>query len=109
MIELFWPIHTGITAFDYWFLAHAAFWFVAGTTIAAVVDQKEFYVWRYFFPLASSIFMAVMWEYFERIAEKTWPSIWQSPESDINQVVDVLICPIMLIIAWWGYAKWRPK
>ena len=109
MLELVWPVHTGITVFDYWFLAHATFWFFAGTSIAAVVDQGQNPFWKYSFPLVSSIFTAVMWEVFERIAEKSWPGIWQSPESGANQLVDVLICPSMLLVAWWGYAKCRPK
>lgn len=103
-----YPVRTGLTVFDYWFLAHFTFWFFAGSSIAAVVDNSKSWL-RYVFPLISSIFAAVLWEYFERMAEVTWPDIWQSPESTENVVVDVLICPIALLISWWGYAKWRPR
>jgi hypothetical protein len=113
MMQHLWPIHTGITIFDYWALSHLAFWFVVGSSTAAMNDDArkspaDKWIGR-IFTIASSIFVAVLWEFFERHAEKQWPAIWQSPESEINVAFDVVTVLIGLIAAWWGYSKWRPK
>jgi hypothetical protein len=112
-MSLLWPVHTGITLFDYWSISHIAFWFVVGSSTAAVNDDASKSKWdkriSYFFTIAVSLFVAVIWEFFERHAEKEWPSIWQSPESELNVAFDVVTVLIGLIIAWWGYSKWRPK
>lgn len=94
---------TGIAFFDYWFLAHLSFWFFMGSTLAALkLPRIEAGV--------ASLIGALLWEIFERFAEKQWPQTWQSPESFLNAwISDPLTCIVGLVVAWWGFDKWRTK
>lgn len=95
--------HTGTSFLDYWTLSHLAFWFVAGSTFAALRV-------KYVFALLCSFSVALAWEVFERIAERAWPTVWLSPESWWNAwVSDPLTCVVALSVAFYGYVKWRPK
>ena len=96
--------HTGISLFDYWTFAHAAFWFFIGTCLS-VVFAKRARVIAYFVCLG----LAFWWEVFERFAEKQWPLIWQSPESWWNAWCSDLLTTLMVLLAYYGYDRWRPK
>lgn len=94
-------MRTGISFIDYWTFAHLTFWFFVASTLAALK------VPRIDAALVCGI-LALLWECFERIAEQTWPQIWQSPESWYNSwISDPLTCVVGLALAWWGYDKWR--
>ena len=100
-LEYFWPIRAGITFLDYWTLAHLAFWFVAGANLGAAG-------WPRWLSAGLCVVAAFGWEGFERAAEPMWPHIWQSPESWVNAwLSDPLTCVAGLLVAWWGYDKWR--
>lgn len=96
-----WLFGTGTGFFDYWAIAHITFWFFMGSTIAAVKINR-------YVAFAGSLVGAVGWEIFERYAEGQWPMIWQSPESFLNAwVSDIVMCIAGLLVAWWGYDRWR--
>lgn len=95
--------HTGYSFLDYWTLAHLSFWFVVGSTLAALRVKQGF-------ALLASLSAAFSWEIFERFAERAWPTIWMSPESWWNAwISDPLTCVLATTVAFYGYAKWRPK
>lgn len=93
---------TGISPFDYWFLAHLSFWFFTGSTAAALKAKFNPSIW---FAIAG----AMAWEIFERFAEPRWPDAWQHPEGWVNILSDLLTCPIGVGLAFWGFTKWRSK
>lgn len=98
-----YPIHTGRTFFDYWTMAHLSFWFLIGSTIAVMKTHRNM-------SLIMCVAVAYSWEAFERFAEKEWPNIWQSPESWYNSwISDPLTCVVAVLVAFYGYDKWRPK
>lgn len=94
--------HTGYSFFDYWTLAHASFWFVTGSTLAALKLNR---VISFF----SCLGVAVGWEVFEHFAEKKWPDIWLSPESWWNSWCCDLLTTLMVLVAFYGFDRWRPK
>ena len=101
-MSYFWPVRTGITFFDYWTLSHAAFWFVYGSTVAA--NKLNRIGW-----LLIGLGAAISWEVFEKLAEKKWPDIWQSPESILNSFGSDLLCVGFAALAYWGFDKWRTR
>jgi hypothetical protein len=108
LIEWLYPVRTGITFFDYWFLAHLGFWFFVASTISATLDQGKGWI-KYIFPFVSCLFMAALWEGFERGAEEWWPHMWQNPESDVNVASDIVTCLLGCPFMWWGYETWRKR
>lgn len=102
MMQYLWPIKTGVTFFDYWTIAHLAFWWVVGSSLAAL--DKRGFVW-----LCACLGGAFVWETFEQGAHRWWPGVWQNPESWVNSwLSDPLMCIIAVLLAWWGYDRWRP-
>lgn len=99
-----WDWMVGITGYsfiDYWFLIHVCFWVVVGSTIASLRLPRVFAVFQ-------SLTVACLWEMFERVAEKQWPQIWESPESWWNSLgSDLLTVVIGMLIAYYGFDKWR--
>jgi hypothetical protein len=94
--------HTGHSFLDYWTLAHLAFWFVVGSTCAAVKVKQGF-------ALLAGLSGAISWEIFEQFASRAWPTVWLSPESWWNSwVSDPLTCVVAMAVAYFGFAKWRP-
>ena len=94
---------TGYSFLDYWTLVHLSFWFFIGSTLAALKLT-------WFFVLPAALGVAFSWEIFERFAERQWPNIWLSPESWWNSYLsDPMTCVIAMSVAFYGYAKWRPK
>jgi hypothetical protein len=91
---------TGYSLLDYWTLSHAAFWLVAGSTLAALKAPR---VISYICCLAG----AVLWEVFERFAEHLWPTVWLSPESFMNAWVSDLLSTLAVLLAFYGFDKWR--
>ena len=91
----------GYAFFDYWFLSHLRFWLFFGTCIAAVKLNR----------VVSGLVclgVALVWEIFEKFAEKAWPAIWQSPESWWNSwLSDPLTVVLGLAIAFIGFDRWR--
>jgi len=91
----------GYAFFDYWSMAHVSFWFVIGSTIAAAKLNRMI-----FGMLCMSI--ALMWEVFEKFAEKKWPEVWMSPESWWNSwLSDPLTVVVGLGVAFIGFDRWR--
>lgn len=91
----------GYAFFDYWTIAHLSFWIFIGSCIAAVRLNRAIFGLLCF----SS---ALMWEVFERFAEKKWPAVWQSPESWWNAwLSDPLTVIIGFGVAFIGYDYWR--
>lgn len=91
----------GYAFFDYWFLAHLSFWFVTGSTIAALKLNRL---------VVGAVCMgaALLWEIFEKFAEKKWPEIWLSPETWWNcWVSDPLTVVVGLGVAFLGFDRWR--
>jgi len=79
-VNCLWPIRTGQVLFDVWFVAHVAFWIVAGSSMAAFGVTLKC-------GLAVMVGGALAWEIFERYAEKKWPDIWKHQENWINAYV----------------------
>ena len=97
-----WPIHTGITFFDYWTVAHIAFWFVVGSSLAGIKMRRAVaYIYCFW--------VAIGWEVFERFAESHWPTLWLSPESWLNSWVSDIAMTGFVIVAFWGFDKVRPQ
>lgn len=95
--------HTGYSFVDYWTLSHLAFWFVVGSTLAAIKIDRGL-------AMLCCLAGAFSWEVFERFAERLWPTVWLSPESLWNAFAsDMLTCVVALLVSWWGFDKWRPK
>lgn len=93
--------NAGYAFFDYWTIIHLSFWIFIGSCIAAVKLN------RHVFGLLS-LSTAIMWEIFERFAEKKWPEIWMSPESWWNAwLSDPLTVVIGFGIAFIGFDHWR--
>jgi len=89
--------NAGYAFFDYWFMAHLSFWFVIGSTAAAMQLKRGL-------AFACCLSAAYSWEIFERFAEKKWPLVWQSPESWWNAwISDPLTVCISLTVAFFGY------
>lgn len=76
-MEWFWPIRTGITFFDVWFIVHLSFWVFVGSNIWAIKANR-------FKSLMWCLVLALLWEVFEKFAEKKWPNLWLNPESFVN-------------------------
>ncbi len=92
---------TGYSFFDYWTLAHLSFWFLYGSTVAAVRLNRGLFV-------IAGLSVAFSWEVFERLAERKWPEIWASPESWWNAwISDPLTVLVGVGIAFYGYDTWR--
>jgi len=90
-----WPIRTGRTVFDVWFVIHLCFWVFASSNMAA-----------FHLPLATAIVImagvALSWELFERYAERRWPDIWRHPEAPVNSYLgDVVLAGGLG--TWVGY------
>lgn len=94
----------GYAFFDYWTLAHLGFWFFVGSSFAATKLNRCL-------TGVGCVCSALLWEVFERFAEKEWPSMWQSPESWWNSwLSDPLTTCVGLGIAFFGFDHWRePK
>jgi len=102
-MDWLWPISTGRTVVDLWCFAHLSFWFVVGTTLAAMKARRL---------RATGICLAVTfaWEIFERVAEMRWPTVWESKESFINAwISDPATCLVALFVAFYGFDRWRPS
>lgn len=93
---------TGYSFFDYWTLAHFAFWFYVGSSIAAFKFNRAL---GFFLCLG----VAFWWEVFEKFAEHKWPTVWLSPESWQNSWVSDLLTTGAVLLAYYGYDRWRPK
>lgn len=92
---------TGYSVLDYWTVAHLSFWFVYGSTVCALRVARGF-------GLVVGLSIAVSWEIFERVAERAWPGVWQSPESWWNAwISDPMTCVLGFLVASYGYDRWR--
>ena len=98
-MKYLWPIVTGKTLVDTSTVIHLCFWVFLGSCFAyakAPLHRAMF----------GSFFLAALWECFERIAEKKWPSYWQHPESWMNAwVSDPLTAFLGVWIAYWLVSK----
>lgn len=103
MIQSFWPIKTGRTFIDVWTIFHLSFWIFMGSnfwTIRTYVDRPR--------AMLIGIIVAYLWEFFERYAERKWPTVWLSPESALNSYVsDPLTCVVGMLFAWYALDHWR--
>jgi hypothetical protein len=100
-VDWLFPIRTGVTFFDYWAIAHIAFWFFIGSSVAVSKSRRPKL-------LVTCLSIAFLWEIFEKFAEKKWPTVWLSPESWLNSwVSDPVMCLVGVLISWYGYDKWR--
>lgn len=97
----FWG-ETGYSLLDYWTLAHLAFWFFIGNSIAGARMSR----WKSYIVC---LVLALCWEVFEKFAEKKWPDVWQSPESWMNSFGSDLLTVGCALVAFWGYDKWRTR
>ena len=98
-----WPWgHTGASFLDYWTISHFAFWVVVGSTVAAAKGNRVM-------AFAFSCAVASGWEVFEVFAEKSWPTLWLSPESMSNKLSDILTVPAGMWLSFFGFDRWRPK
>lgn len=91
----------GYAFLDYWTISHLGFWVVYGSTVAAVKLNRAIFA-------IFAVSGALMWELFERFAEKQWPTVWQSPESWWNAwISDPLTAVVSLWVAYVGFDHWR--
>jgi hypothetical protein len=93
-----WPIKSGKTVFDVWFVVHFAFWIVAGSTFAA------FHV-PLMYGMLMMVGLAFAWELFERYAEVNLPNIWKNTESWVNAYLsDIGIAGVLgTLFGYWLY------
>ena len=94
-----YPIVTGRTFADTSTVIHLCFWVFLGSCFAyakAPIHRA----------MLGSLFLAVLWECFERVAEKKWPAYWQHPEGWLNAwVSDPLTAFVGVWIAYWLVSK----
>jgi len=90
-----YPVVTGKTFFDGPSVFHLAFWIFVGSCLAyGKVSLGK----------ATCIMMAVAyaWEFFERFAEKKWPTFWTHPESWYNSYLsDPLMGVVGILLAYY--------
>ena len=67
----------GYSFIDVWTLVHFCFWIFMGSNLWAFGAKFKN-------ALCISLAIALVWEVFERYAERTWPTIWTNPESFWN-------------------------
>lgn len=91
----------GYAFFDYWFLIHLSFWIFIGSCVAALKLNRALFA-------ILGMSAALMWEAFEKFAEKKWPAIWLSPESWWNSwFSDPLTVVVGFAVALIGFDFWR--
>ena len=104
--------HTGRSFIDVWSIFHVAFWVFFGSVLwskqnAAVTAGKPS---RRSLHLAGCMGAALLWEVFEKYAEKKWPTMWLTPESWYNSwVSDPLTCVLGVLFALYALDHWRKK
>lgn len=99
-MKYLWPIKTGETVFDVWFVVHLCFWIFAGAQMQAMgLSLRSTCVLMFV--------LAAAWEVFERFAFKWWPNIWKHPESWPNYIVgDILIAGTLgVLVGYWLASK----
>lgn len=73
---------------------HFCFWVVAGSNVYYLRLPRGK-------ALAGFMVVALLWEVFERYAEKKWPQVWLHPESWWNAwVSDILMVPLGCLVVW---------
>jgi hypothetical protein len=96
-----WPIRTGQTFFDAWSVIHLCFWvFIASNFFALKIPMFKAGV--------VCLFIAFLWEIFERFAEPAWPAIWRHPESWINSWVSDPLTAILGVLIAYSLLKFQP-
>lgn len=92
---------TGYSFFDVWTLVHLAFWFFAGSLVwSSKMNRLN--------GVVSCVVVALLWEVFERYAEKRWPTLWLNPESWWNSwLSDPLTCVVGVLAACYALDHWR--
>lgn len=95
-MQFLWPIKSGVTVFDVWFIVHFAFWLVVGAQVQVVG-------WSRMTTCLVMLVVATSWEIFERGAFRWWPHIWKSLESWPNAIIgDVLIAgTVGVLVGFW--------
>lgn len=86
---------TGRSFFDVWTVAHFGFWLFICSTLWAFHLNK-------WVALGCCTSLALVWEGFERYAERRWTDIWFNPESWWNAwLSDPLTAVIGVLGMYW--------
>lgn len=98
-VELFYPVVTGRSLIDVPFTFHLAFWYFVGSCgFYFKTPYWKFSLW--------CVPVALVWEFFERYAEKKFPVLWAHPESFVNAYVsDIATVFIGVALAYWLGSK----
>jgi len=92
---------TGYAFFDVWAIVHFCFWVFAGSCLWGFKASRPLM-------LAGCMVVALLWEVFEKYAEKKWPQMWLNPESWWNSwVSDPLMCILGVLFIWYALDNWR--
>lgn len=81
---------------------HFCFWVVAASNVYHLKLSRTRYALLF-------VGAALLWEVFERYAEKRWPDTWRFPESWWNAwVSDILMVPLACAVTWALFDRyWR--
>lgn len=110
-----WPIHTGVSFFDIWSIAHFAFWIFVGSMLWSFQPRQlttpvlvRINMVLKGFQLVGCLTIAYGWEVFERFAEEHWPQFWLNPEVWYNSwISDPLTCVLGILFMWYALDHWR--
>ena len=92
---------TGYAFLDVWAIVHFCFWVFAGSCLWGLKTGRPIL-------LAGCLVVALLWEVFEKYAEKQWPTKWLNPESWWNSwVSDPLMCVLGCLFIWYALDHWR--
>jgi hypothetical protein len=92
---------TGYSLLDVWTIVHVSFWIFAGSVLWSLKVPRTA-------AFAGCLAVALIWEAFERVAEKEWPNHWLNPESWWNSYVsDQLTVFVGVLGIWYALDHWR--
>lgn len=91
---------TGFSFLDPWSIVHLSTWIVVGANLRALHAPR-------WWSIVGCLAGALLWEVFERYAERTWPQVWLHPESWWNAwVSDQLMCVLGVLGIWIIFDRW---
>jgi hypothetical protein len=100
-VKHLWPIVTGRTIIDVWTIVHVSFWIYAGS----IGWSNKVKLWHM---IIIGFALSLVWEAFEKFAEKKWPHLWLNPESFVNSwISDPLTSTIGICFIYYALNHWR--
>lgn len=102
--------HTGKSFVDVWSIFHVAFWLVVGSVLWSR-EHAQALLGKPSMRARNTVIcvgVALLWEAFERGAERWWPTLWLNSESWYNSwLSDPLTCVVGVMFASFALDHWR--